>query len=130
MKNIKTILEPSCGSCEYILRLNNIKDDINITGIELNKTIYNSITQYNSDNITILNENYLNHKFENKFDLIIGNPPYFVMKKSDVEKSYYDYFTGRPNIFILFIIKSLTLLNDNGIISFVLFEKFSELFIL
>ena len=26
------------------------------------KTIYNSITQYNSDNITILNENYLNHK--------------------------------------------------------------------
>ncbi len=124
MKNIKTILEPSCGSCEYILRLNNIKDDINITGIELNKTIYNSITQYNSDNITILNENYLNHKFENKFDLIIGNPPYFVMKKSDVEKSYYDYFTGRPNIFILFIIKSLTLLNDNGIISFVLPKSF------
>tara|TARA_B100001093_G_scaffold405030_1_gene393183 strand:+ start:1420 stop:2634 length:1215 start_codon:yes stop_codon:yes gene_type:complete len=124
MKNIKTILEPSCGSCEYILRLNNIKDDINITGIELNKTIYNSITQYNSDNITILNENYLNHKFENNFDLIIGNPPYFVMKKSDVEKSYYDYFTGRPNIFILFIIKSLTLLNDNGIISFVLPKSF------
>ena len=124
MKNIKTILEPSCGSCEYILRLNNINSDINITGVELNKTIYDSITQYNSDNITILNENYLNHKFESKFDLIIGNPPYFVMKKSDVEKSYYDYFTGRPNIFILFIIKSLGLLNDNGIISFVLPKSF------
>ena len=46
------------------------------------------------------------------------------MKKEDVEKSYYKYFEGRPNIFILFIIKSVTLLNTNGIISFVLPKNF------
>ena len=40
MKNIKNILEPSCGSCEYILRLNNINPNIKITGIELNETIF------------------------------------------------------------------------------------------
>ena len=34
-----------------------------------------------------------------KFDLIIGNPPYFVMKKTDVDESYHNYFDGRPNIF-------------------------------
>ena len=86
MKNIKKVLEPSCGSCEYILRLNNIIPNINITGIELNKTIFESIKHYDSDNITLLNKNYLNHEFNTKFDLIIGNPPYFVMKKIDVEK--------------------------------------------
>jgi len=124
IKYIKTVLEPSCGSCEYILRLNNINPNINITGIELNKTIFESIKQYNSNNITLLNENYLTHKFNTKFDLIIGNPPYYVMAKTDVDKSYYNYFDGRPNIFIIFIIKSLELLNDKGILSFVLPKNF------
>ena len=124
MKNITNILEPSCGSCEYILQLNSINPNINITGIELNKMIFDSIKQYGSDNITLINDNYLTHEFNTKFDLIIGNPPYFVMKKSDVEKSYHNYFDGRPNIFILFIIKSLELLNNKGIISFVLPKNF------
>ena len=124
MKNITHVLEPSCGSCEYILRLNNKYSNINITGIELNKTIFESIKHYDSDNITLLNKNYLNHELNTKFDLIVGNPPYFVMKKKDVEKSYYKYFDGRPNIFILFIIKSLELLNKKGILSFVLPKNF------
>ena len=124
MKDIKKILEPSCGSCEYIKQLKNIDSNINITGIELNKTIFESIKDYNSDNIKIINDNYLSCNLNNTFDLIIGNPPYLVMKKSDVEQSYYNYFDGRPNIFILFIIKSLKLLNNEGIMSFVLPKNF------
>ena len=72
-KNIESVLEPSCGSCEYILRLNQINPNINITGIELNKTIFESIKKYNSENITLLNKNFLNHEFiDVKFDLIIA----------------------------------------------------------
>ena len=67
---------------------------------------------------------YLKTQFNEKFDLIIGNPPYYVIKKSDVEDYYYNYFDGRPNIFILFIIKSLLLLNDNGVLCFILPKSF------
>ena len=42
------------------------------------------------------------------------------MKKSEVDEDYYKYFEGRPNIFIIFIIKSLKLLKTNGILSFIL----------
>lgn len=124
MKDIKTILEPSCGSCEYISTLKNINNNIDITGVELNETIYESIKHLEEDNITLLNDNYLTHDFDSKFDLVIGNSPYFVIKKEEVDPKYHDYFEGRPNIFILFIIKSLDLLNDNGIMSFVLPKNF------
>ncbi len=131
MKTVKNVLEPSCGSCEYINALRKRFPHLNITGIELNKIIFESIqnNQNNQDNEDnqknkFYNEDFLLFKTDTKYDLIIGNPPYFVIKKSDVNKKYYKYFDGRPNIFILFIIRSLELLNDNGILSFVLPKNF------
>lgn len=124
MKNIRDVLEPSCGSCEYINALNKMKPDMDIVGIELNKTIFNSIKELETNKIKLYNQDYLSYTSDTKFDLIIGNPPYFVMKKKDVSKSYHKYFDGRPNIFILFIIKSLELLNINGILSFILPKSF------
>lgn len=124
MNNINSVLEPSCGSCEYINALINNYKHLKITGLELNTTIYDSIKELGSANVKLYNSDYLKYTANESYDLIIGNPPYFVMKKEDVEKSYYKYFEGRPNIFILFIIKSVTLLNTNGIISFVLPKNF------
>lgn len=125
---IENILEPSCGSCEYIFQLQKYKNIKDITGIELNKTIYNSIKKLNDDKMKILNESFLDYKSDKLYDLIIGNPPYYVMKKCDVDKSFYNYFEGRPNIFILFIIKSLSLLSKNGILSFILPKSFLNSF--
>ena len=98
--------------------------NINITGIEYNETIYESIKEVNNDKVKIIKNDYLKYNTSEKFDLIITNPPYYVMKKGEVDKKYYIYFEGRPNIFILFIIKSLDLLNDEGILSFVLPKSF------
>lgn len=125
MSEIKTILEPSCGSGEFITSLkSSFSQEVSITGIEYNETIYNSILQLNADNVSIIKQDYLTFAPSSKYDLIIGNPPFYVMKKDSVDKKYHPYFDGRPNIFILFIIKSLEHLNENGILSFILPKNF------
>lgn len=122
-----TILEPSCGSCEFIEKAKVRYPSASITGIEYNKTIYESIkNNYGGSGglIRIIEGDFLKTTIRERFDLIIGNPPYYVMAKSDVDKAYYAYFDGRPNIFLLFIIKSLTLLTDDGILCFILPKSF------
>lgn len=122
---INSILEPSCGSCEFINYMNNIFKEISIDGIEYNKHIYKCIEdlEFNKNRVKLYNMDYLESN-DKKYDLIIGNPPYFVMKKEHVNKDYYKYFEGRPNIFVIFILHSLTKLNENGILSFVLPKSF------
>lgn len=118
-----SILEPSCGSGEFILYIINNFPNANINGIEYNNTIYNSIKNKFS-NVKITNNDFIEYNNNKKFDLIIGNPPYFVMKKDSVNSKYFKYFDGRPNIFILFILKSLDMLTKNGILCFVLPKNF------
>ena len=116
------ILEPSCGSCEYVNELCKRFPQSQIKAIEYNKVIYENIENLKTENkgLSIINADFLKYKEDDKYDLIIGNPPYYVMKKSEVDEDYYKYFEGRPNIFIIFIIKSLKLLKTNGILSFIL----------
>jgi len=123
---IKNILEPSCGSCEFINYIDSKYKNINITGIEYNKEIYNKIKDIKliNNNLILYNEDYLNYDINiNKtYDLIIGNPPYYVI--SNKNKIYNEYYEGRANIFILFIIHSLKRLNKNGVLLFILPKSF------
>jgi len=125
--NISTILEPSCGSCEYIRYLDDRLTEINIVGVENNDLIYNDIKNISDwkNNICLFNSDYLSFNDDKLYDLIIGNPPYFVYKEK-INKEYKQYFTGRANIFILFIVHSLKKLNKNGILSFVLPKSFTN----
>ena len=122
--DIDSVLEPSCGSCEFVDAIQNYYPNAKIIGVEKNKTIFKSIKDKTGDTIHLFNDDYLNWNNKDKFDLIVGNPPYFVMKKKDVDKDYYDYFDGRPNIFLLFIIISLQKLKEKGILAFVLPKSF------
>jgi hypothetical protein len=124
---IKTVLEPSCGSCEFLNYIDTNTSNVEMTGIENNEIIYEEIKKISFKNPTqIINTDFLEWSPTQKYDLIIGNPPYFVMKKDDVSTEYYDYFDGRPNIFTLFIVKSLHMLTPNGILSFILPKSFTN----
>jgi len=128
--NVRTVLEPSCGSCEIIQHLHQNYENIHITGIEKNTRIYEQIEDKFDENlgVSLLHRDFLQWDIMNeyKFDLIIGNPPYFVVKKGDVDESFYDLIEGRPNIFVLFLIHALQKLNDNGVLAFVLPHNFTN----
>ena len=115
--SINSVLEPSCGSCEFLEHFS-LKS---LTAIENNLEIYNNIKHKYP---FVIHDDFLQHKFQNTFDLVVGNPPYFVLPKKMVDTRYYKYFDGRPNIYIIFIIKSFELLNENGILAFVLPTNF------
>ena len=109
-KKIKRVLEPSCGSCQVINEVDKTFENIEIDGIEFNNTIFTEIKALeHTNNTNLVNDDYLKYIPKDKYDLIIGNPPYFVMPKKEVDTKYHDYFDGRPNIFVLFIIKALLL---------------------
>ena len=89
-KQFKNVLEPSCGSCEFIKYLNSIKNDINIDCVELDKKIFNTIDKINfntTNSIQLFNQNFLEYNTEKMYDLICGNPPYFVLKKKMLIKN-------------------------------------------
>lgn len=66
------------------------------------------------------------------FDCVIGNPPYVrmqTMNKQDIEyykKTYQSADYGNYDMYILFIEKSLKLLNDKGIMGMILPHKFFQ----
>lgn len=124
--NISNILEPCCGSGEFITAMDKCFSNTNIHGIENNPDIYNKIKNIELKNNTLVLEhtNFFLKNIDRKYDLIIGNPPYYVLSKNDVNEKYFKYFDGRPNIFILFILECLKSLSKDGILCFVLPNSF------
>lgn len=109
----KSILEPSCGSGEFL----KVLPKKITTAIELNNYIYNEVKKVNKN---ILNMSFLDYNIENKHDLIIGNPPYFTTNiKYDSEHLY-----GRNNIYVLFLIHAMKILRNDGVIAFIIPTNF------
>jgi hypothetical protein len=128
-RGFKRILEPCYGSGEFIKELSNKYKKSRVVGIEMNEMMTELCEkngEMKGENIELKRGDYLKTDFEGGYDLIIGNPPFYVMKRGEVEKEYLKYIEGRPNIFVLFILKSLSLLKKGGILSFVLPSSFKN----
>ena len=128
-RKFKRILEPCYGSGEFIRELSKKYKNSKIVGIEMNEMmteLCEKNEEMKGENIELKRGDYLKTDFEGGYGLIIGNPPFYVMKRGDVEKEYLKYIEGRPNIFVLFILKSLSLLKKGGILSFVLPSSFKN----
>ena len=122
---IKRILEPSCGTCEIINYCDKIYNGVEIVGIEYHEQIFTAIKDLKFKNkVTLLKQNFMGYNDGAVYDLIVGNPPYFVCKKGDIPEKYHGFCIGRPNIFGIFIVHSLEMLADNGLLAFVVPKSF------
>lgn len=117
---IKTILEPSCGTGEFISACIKAFPEVSIDAVEWNPTVFENTQKVFPD---IHHADFLTWS-KTGYDLIIGNPPYFVFSKDAVPATYREYMVGRPNIFGVFILHALSLLKPNGILAFVIPKSF------
>lgn len=134
--NKKKVIDPCCGSGNFLLQLpDNIPvncvfgNDIDETAIKI--TRINMALKFKINDINILYKNFTNKDFllgycDKKFDFIIGNPPWgAVFPKETIKKLREKYLsTDNKNIesYDVFTEKSLSCLNPDGYLSFVLPE--------
>jgi hypothetical protein len=155
-----SILDPSCGTGSFLVQITrlighlgpmyNKKMKISIWGMDLDQNAIlvtklrllllelflagqdalNSI----EINITLLSGDFLLEKFDRKFDIIIGNPPYVrhedigMYHSPDYKDILYKKFSSflesnilldrKSDYLIYFCLKSLNLLNSNGVLAF------------
>ena len=101
------VLEPSCGNGAFS------KNIPNCVAIEIDSKHIDS---------KMLNIDFFDYSIEEKFDTIIGNPPY--VRYQDIlpqtkEKLKSNLFDERSNLYLFFIEKCIKHLNDGGELIFI-----------
>jgi adenine-specific DNA-methyltransferase len=138
-ENRLTILEPSAGDGEFIRALSNniLCSDIKvekILAVEISETESNKIKKnINLDELDVVHADFLDFQTglqDCSFDLVIGNPPYVKRnylsdKQIELCAAIHAQFTTLStstvkNIWSSFLVRSISLLAENGILALVL----------
>jgi len=126
------ILEPSCGDGAFLKQIKDYKFEYHsIKAIEFDPVEVEKARNISLFNITILNEDFFAYcnSTEDKFDLVIGNPPYIRYQYFDKEQRIEAEkifakaglkYSKLTNTWVSFVIGSSLLLKKIGKIGFVL----------
>ncbi len=126
------ILEPSCGDGVFLEEIKKGNYQYNsVTGIELEKEEAKKSKRIGLNKANIINSDF--HAYcmdtDQRFDLIIGNPPYIRYQyfdrdqqkhASDIFKKANLKYSKLTNAWVSFVVGSSLLLKENGKIGFVL----------
>ncbi|MFI3239923.1 MAG: N-6 DNA methylase [Bacteroidales bacterium] len=130
---IKTVLEPAFGLGIFTRELLSERDDLIIKGFEIDNIIYSEAKKYFSsdDNLNLILSDYMYNDWDNKYDGIICNPPYFKFHDydnknilADIEKHLRCKLSGFTNLYTLFLLKSIHQLNPNGRSAYIVPSEF------
>lgn len=118
------ILEPSIGVGNFlpalIAKYSEVPNvnidvvDIDSNSLEILKVLLEKIAIPDNIHINFINADFLLFTFENKYDIVVGNPPYMKITKDKALLSKYKegmYNTDTNNIFSFFIEKAMKIGN-------------------
>ena len=132
------ILEPGCGFSDFLSRIYAEYPQNEFVGVELNPQVYDmSVSLYPQFRLLFLD--FLLWDTGEKYDLVIGNPPYGIIgdrthypihvlkEKKALYKRLSSTWYGKYNIYGAFIEKGLKLLTNTGKLVFIVPATFMVL---
>ncbi len=122
-QNMHTVLEPAFGLGIFSRILLSKKNNLDIKGFDIDDTILNEARKdfSNYENVQLLLQDYMFNDWDNKYDGIICNPPYFKFHDYDnksilkeIEQRLSCKLSGFTNLYTLFLLKSIHQLKPGG----------------
>lgn len=131
--NLITVLEPAFGLGVFSRALSSKKTDLSIKGFDVDYKIFAEAKEiFNDTSIVDLHlEDYMFNDWNNKYDGIICNPPYFKFHDYDnktilneIENRLKIKLNGFTNLYTLFLLKSIYQLKPNGRLAYIIPSEF------
>ena len=133
------ILEPGCGFCNFTSEIYRRYPNNKFTGVEINPKVYEIISKvFKPPRFRIVLGDFLLWQTDERFDLVIGNPPYgipgdkrFAIKlpkeTREKYKKLFETAKGKYNMYGYFIEKGVKLLKNGGKLVFIVPSTFMVL---
>ncbi|MGC9115745.1 MAG: HsdM family class I SAM-dependent methyltransferase [Fervidicoccaceae archaeon] len=113
------VLDPSCGTGEFLLSAMEHFIEPELHCWEADPRLV-EIAEKVVRGAHVEHVDSLRKPFEEEFDVVLGNPPYFEFKPDEEMKAKFgEIIWGRPNIYAFFIYLGLKVLKPNGFLAYV-----------
>ena len=113
------VLDPGCGTGEFLITAKKYFKDSELYGWDIDKKLVD-ITKQVAPEAHLKNTDALLSQDYDKYDFVIGNPPYYEFSPSEeIKKKFIAVINGRVNIFNLFIYQGIRWLKEGGYLAYV-----------
>lgn len=132
-KNMETVLEPAFGLGVFSRILLASKPCLKIKGFDIDPQIFNKAHEIfaSTGNVSLLLQDYMYNDWNNRYDGIVCNPPYFKFHDYDnkgvlneIERRIGCPLNGFTNLYTLFLLKSLYQLAEGGRCAYIVPSEF------
>ncbi|MCK4574405.1 MAG: N-6 DNA methylase, partial [candidate division Zixibacteria bacterium] len=114
------VLDPASGTGEFLLSAQEYFGDCQLVGWEIDPGLV-KLSRQVIPKAQVIRQDSLKHAVSDKYDFVIGNPPYFEFKPDPATRARFsDVISGRANIFSMFIKLGLEMLRAGGYLAYVI----------
>lgn len=131
--HLESVLEPAFGLGIFSRTILSFKKNVRVKGFEIDPTIFDKASSHfeSFKNVAIHLQDYMYNDWNNRYDGIICNPPYFKFHDydnknilKDIEANLDCKLNGFTNLYTLFLLKSIHQLSANGRCAYIIPSEF------